>query len=165
MGLFCIPLTLLTYIEPFRFDSFLSKMIYTSTALTGSLRFIHPLVKSPFIKFAAEWGLPLSAAILGEPIRIWAPPGVSDTPLASQHFLFVVVYSLSCVWLFCDLMDCSLPGSSVHGISQARILEWVAVSFSRGSSRPRDQTLISCIGRWIYFHWATWEGSTVYGSR
>ena len=44
----------------------------------------------------------------------------------------------------CDLMDLSLPSSSVHGILQARILEWVAISFSRGSSRPRDQTRISC---------------------
>ena len=41
---------------------------------------------------------------------------------------------------FCDPMDRSPPGSSDLGISQARILEWVAVSFSRGSSRPRDQT-------------------------
>ena len=40
-------------------------------------------------------------------------------------------------------MDCSPPGSSVHGISQARILEWVAISSSRGSSQPRDQTCIS----------------------
>ena len=45
----------------------------------------------------------------------------------------------------CDSMDCSLSGSSVHGISQARILEWVAISFSRESSQPRDQTHISCI--------------------
>ena len=43
----------------------------------------------------------------------------------------------------CDLMDCSLPGSSVHGILQARILELVAISFSRGSSQPRDQTRVS----------------------
>ena len=42
-------------------------------------------------------------------------------------------------------MDCSLPGSSDHVISQARILEWIAIFFSRGSSRPRDQTYISCI--------------------
>ena len=42
-------------------------------------------------------------------------------------------------------MDCSLPASSVHGIFQARILKWVAISFSRRSSRPRDQTHISCI--------------------
>ena len=40
----------------------------------------------------------------------------------------------------CDSMDCSLPSSSLHGILQARVLEWVAISFSRGSSRPRDQT-------------------------
>ena len=45
--------------------------------------------------------------------------------------------------------DCSLPGFSVHGISQARILERVAISFSKGASRPRDQIHISCIGRWI----------------
>ena len=45
----------------------------------------------------------------------------------------------SCPTLY-DPMDCSPPGSSVHGILQARILEWVAISFSRGSSRPRDQT-------------------------
>ena len=45
----------------------------------------------------------------------------------------------------CNPMDCSPPGSSVLGILQARILEWVAISFSRGSSRPRDQTLVSCI--------------------
>ena len=44
---------------------------------------------------------------------------------------------------FCDPMDCSLPGSSVHGIFQARVLEWVAISFSRGSSQPRDQTQVS----------------------
>ena len=57
----------------------------------------------------------------------------------------------------CDSMDCSLPGSSVHVILQARILEWGAISLSRGSSRPRDWTLGSCIGRWILCHWATWE--------
>ena len=45
----------------------------------------------------------------------------------------------------CPPMECSLPSSSVHGILQARILEWVATSFSRGSSPPRDQTQVSCI--------------------
>ena len=44
-----------------------------------------------------------------------------------------------------DPMDCSLPGSSVHGIVQARIVKWVAISFSRGSSRPKNQTWVSCI--------------------
>ena len=54
-----------------------------------------------------------------------------------------------------DSMDCSQPGSSVHGIFQARILEWVAISFSRESSQPRDQIHISyvaCIGMWILYH-------------
>ena len=69
----------------------------------------------------------------------------------------VVAQLLSCVWLFWDSMDCNPPSSSVHGISQARILEWVAISFSSGSSWTRDQTHVSCIGRWILYHWATWE--------
>ena len=59
----------------------------------------------------------------------------------------------SCPFL-CYPMDCSLPGSSVNGVSQASILECVAIYFSRGSSWPRDQTHISCIGRWILYHWA-----------
>ena len=57
-------------------------------------------------------------------------------------------------------MDCSPPGSSLHEISPARIQEWVAISSSRGSSWPRDQTHISCvpcIGRWILYRCATWE--------
>ena len=57
----------------------------------------------------------------------------------------------------CNPMDCSLPGSSVHGIFQARILEWVAISFSRGSSWSRDQAWVSCVGRWILYHWDTRE--------
>ena len=59
----------------------------------------------------------------------------------------------SCLTL-CDPMDCSLPGSSVHGISQSRILEWVALSSSRESSSPRGQTHISCIGRQIRYHFS-----------
>ena len=60
----------------------------------------------------------------------------------------------------CNPVDCCMPGSSVHGISQARILVWVAISFFRGSSQIRDQTWVSCdscIGRWILYHWANWE--------
>ena len=49
-------------------------------------------------------------------------------------------------------MDCSLPSSSVHGISQARIIEWVAISLFRGSSWPKDWTRVSCLGRWILSH-------------
>ena len=53
-----------------------------------------------------------------------------------------------------------LPGSSVHFIFQARILEWVAISFSRGSSPPRDQIRVSCISRQILYHCATWKAQT-----
>ena len=56
----------------------------------------------------------------------------------------------------CDPMDCSRPGASVQGMSQARTLEWVAISFSRGSFWPRDRTHISCIGR-FFTNWATRE--------
>ena len=52
-------------------------------------------------------------------------------------------------------MDCSLPDSSVHGIFQARVLEWVAISFSRGSSWPRDGTQVSCIADRCFNLWAT----------
>ena len=54
-------------------------------------------------------------------------------------------------------MDCSLPGSSVHGILQARILEWIAIPFSRGSSQPRDGTWVSHIAGRLFTIWATRE--------
>ena len=57
----------------------------------------------------------------------------------------------------CDLTDCSPPGSSVHGILQARILEWVATPFSRGSPRPRDQTRVSHLAGRFFTIWATRE--------
>ena len=60
-----------------------------------------------------------------------------------------VLVAQSCLTL-CDRMDCSPPGSSVHGILQARILEWAAISFSRGSSQPREQTQVSCIAGSLY---------------
>ena len=67
-----------------------------------------------------------------------------------------ILNSFSCVWLFVTLWTLSSPpGSSVHGIFQARILEWVAMASSRGSSWPRDRTLISyvsCVGRQILYH-------------
>ena len=67
--------------------------------------------------------------------------GWSQRPPASSGGGLV---AKSCLTL-CSPMDCSLPGSSVHGILQARIPEWVAISFSRGSSQFRDQTQVSCI--------------------
>ena len=71
--------------------------------------------------------------------------------LQSDSLLVCLVFSsislsacmLSCVWLFATPWGCSPQGFSVHGISQARILEWVAISYSRGSSWPKDQTHVS----------------------
>ena len=76
------------------------------------------------------------------------------------------IFSASCVSMcvhpqscpaLCDPMDRSPLGSSVQGILQARILEWVAISYSRASSQPRDQIRTSCIGRWILYRGTTWE--------
>ena len=81
--------------------------------------------------------------------RHWDSPGKNTG--VGCHFLLqcMKVKSESEVTQSCptlsDPMDCSLLGFSLHGILQARILEWVAISFSRGASQPRDQTWVSCI--------------------
>ena len=75
----------------------------------------------------------------------------------SSNMSCVSAQSLNHVQLFPTPTDCSPPGSSVHGISQARVLEWVAIPFFRGSSQPQDRTHVSWIGRQILYHWATWE--------
>ena len=75
------------------------------------------------------------------------------------YFMMLLVWkwkSLSCVWLY-NPMDCSPPGSSVHGILQATILEWVAFPFSRGSSQPRNGTQVSRIEGIFFTSWATRE--------
>ena len=75
---------------------------------------------------------------------------------APSHLAVQVLVVQSCPTL-CDPMDCSSPGSSVHGIFQARILEWVAISYSRGSSPPRDWTQVSCVAGQVFTVWATRE--------
>ena len=67
--------------------------------------------------------------------------------------------SQSCPTL-CDPMDCSPPHSSIQGILQARILEWVAIPFSKGSSQPRDRTWVSCIAGRFFTVWAPREAHT-----
>ena len=71
-----------------------------------------------------------------------SPKGPASLP--DPEFPVKVLATQSCLTL-CHPMDCNPPGSSVYGILQARMLEWVAISFSRGSSQPRDQTWASCI--------------------
>ena len=77
----------------------------------------------------------------------WIPPSQSKTALCMRAQL--------CLTL-CEPMDCSLWVFSVHGILQARMLQWVAVSSSRGSYQSRNRIHISCVGRKILYHWATW---------
>ena len=93
----------------------------------------------------------------------WAiPQGVGES-LGRRSILQGLKWRLCCFLVaesyptLCDPMDCSLLASSVHGIFQARILEWVAISSSRGSSRPRDWTRVSCTCKQILYHWAIWE--------
>ena len=71
-------------------------------------------------------------------------------------FFTLCLVTKPCLTLW-DPMDCSPPGSCVHGISQARILEWVAIFYSWGFSQPRDWTSESCYGRQILYHWAMRE--------
>ena len=111
------------------------------------------------------------------PLSLWSLnlwPFPANWPFGQQHMIESVLpiqgnlkeLSRSCyiqwwwfghhVWL-CELMEFSPSGSSIHEISQAKILEWVVTSFSRGSSWPRDRTCISCIAG-IFFHcWVTRE--------
>ena len=79
--------------------------------------------------------------------------------MALGYKVKVKLVAQSCTTL-CNTADCDLPGSSVHGILQARILEWVAISFSRESSRPRDRTWVFCIAGRYFTIWATTETPT-----
>ena len=72
-------------------------------------------------------------------------------------FMFLLFFGWWVISDSCDPMDCSPLGSYVQRISKTRILEWVAISFSRRSSWPWDQTHVSCIDRQILYHWATKE--------
>ena len=98
-----------------------------------SVCFLHPLFHSSSV-----------ASVLSEPLQFW---------FHCCELSAFVVFFVVCRWLvanscpsLCDPVDCSMPDSSVHGISQARILEWVAISFSRGSPTPQGWNL--CLLHW-----------------
>ena len=92
-------------------------------------------MNNPIEKWATKW------LFIYEIIQIWGKKTLNRTSNSE-----ICKLKWKCKWItqscptLCDPMDCSPPGSSVYGILQARVLEWVAISFSRGSSRPRDQT-------------------------
>ena len=84
----------------------------------------------------------------------------SPTFISLIYFEFIFVYHViewivhvQCFLTVCNPVDCCLPGSSVHRITQARVLEWVAISFFRRSSQPGNQSHIFCTGRQILYHW------------
>ena len=92
---------------------------------------------------------------------LWLKPVTLPTGLLGFWFLSVYMSLIAQSYpILCDPVDCSLPGSSAHGISQARILMWVAIFSSRGFSQPRDWAPVSCIDRWILYLGATWEASS-----
>ena len=86
-------------------------------------------------------------------LQPWNPPTPS---LKGECCAVQCLVAHSCPTL-CHLMDYSPPGSSIHGILQATILEWLAIPFSRGSSQLRDQTQVSCIAGRFFTVWATRE--------
>ena len=123
--------TILTVLCNFKVCNMVTWKIYCKIITLVSLVNVHPLISYIFFPFV---------------MRTFTIYSLCACNCHAQ--------SLSCVQLFCDPMDCSLPGSSVYGIPQAKILEWVAISSSRGSSQPRDQIHVSCItwtGRWVPF--------------
>ena len=107
-------------------------------------------------------------------IRVWVtalslccckPSACHLTALSLTFFLYkesvVLCLVVQSYPTLCDPMDCSPPGSSVHGILRARILEWVAMPSSWGSSQPRDQTQVSCIAGRFLTVWATRESQKI----
>ena len=85
--------------------------------------------------------------------NFWSTQPIKVMLTKKIHNVCFWLVTKSCLTL-CNPMDCSLPGSSVHEILQARILKWVAMPSFRGSSRPRYWTHVSCIGRQSLYHWA-----------
>ena len=133
--------------------SYIFHLTFPTDSFSFASRQAHfPLVLKHFLYYFSGTALPYLDSLL----CLQTPESINRLHL----YLCCCLVTKSCLNL-CDPMDYSLPGSSVHGISQARILERVAVSFSRGSSWPRDWPHISCIGRQIFFfffyHWATKE--------
>ena len=123
------------------------------------------LLQCTYKRFGEIWGYmdslhdlcPLRACVLRQVnLSLWA----SVTVYKMKWVWWIIVFSyenvfFSCIWRF--VTPWSLPGSSAHGILQARILGWVAISFSRESSRPRHWTQVSCFAGRFFSVWATRE--------
>ena len=80
---------------------------------------------------------------------------IAEILIAQAYTRYMRAKSLQSCPTLCNPMDCSPPGSCIHGILQVRILEWVAIPFSRGSPQSRDRTWVSCIEGRLFTVWAT----------
>ena len=109
---------------------------------------VHPLTAVVYITFPCEFPIPQGST--HSLLLFWSSPQVT------------VLVTQPCPTLW-DPMDCSLPGPFVHGILQARILEWVATPFPRESPQPRYQTQVSHIAAWFFTSWATREAQEYWG--
>ena len=119
------------------------------------------LLLAPFIPTSPSLSVPTSPfSTSGSLFLPWRQVHYYQFSRFHIHVHLYTIFLASC-WVpqscptLCEPMDCSLLGSSVRGISQARISKWVAIPFSWGSFWPKDWTCISCTGRWILNPWAT----------
>ena len=170
---------------PFCYFAFLFLFIYLAYWTQPNYFMIHPCC------FMYQWLLEEVTQRTWLPVDPWAWPGHAFC-LPSKHWKLPLGTSFEIVmwcwdhldgirdWIplstwvcaqscptLCDPMDCSPPGSSVHGLFQARILGWLVICSFRGSSQPRARThisCISCVGKWILYHCATWEAQIPFKS-
>ena len=102
------------------------------------------------LKMSSSW--PNNSTLENSKKKMWNKKCL--TKYVKVKVKVLVIQSCLILW---NHMDCSPVVSSVHVSFQARILDWAAISFSRGSSQPRDQTYVSCVSRWILYHCTAWE--------
>ena len=110
--------------------------------------------------FASSWNHPLPPTLEKLSSMILIPGALKGTTAlgySHKNYYRETMWVAQLCPTLCDPIDYNPPGPSVHGILQARILEWVAILFSRGSSWPRDQTQVSCITDWLFTIWAIRE--------
>ena len=161
-------------------QSLLKLMSIESVVPSNHLILCHPLLLQPSIfpsirVFSYESvlttggqsiGVSASASVLPMNIQDWFPLGLIglislQSKWLSRVFSSTTIRKLALSLLYgltlCNFMDHSLPGSSVHGVLQARILEWVAILFSKGCSQPRYQTWVSCTAGKFFIIWITRE--------
>ena len=136
-------------------DSMASKALQGLTTIFNHSTCIFPLIlHREAMELAVPWMCP-AVSLTSEPLHML----YSFATLNHTHmYLCMHAKSLQLCLTLCNPLDCSSPGSSIHGIIQTRVLEWIAMPSSRGSSQARDRTLVlyvSCIGRWVISS-ATW---------